>query len=464
MQAVSCREIVETVNGALISGSLETSITGISTDTRNIGKGNLFIPLKGPRFDGHDFIEKAFEIGAAAALTETRERFLKAKVEGTLIKVGDTLKAYGALAANHRKKYSIPFIAVTGSAGKTSTKDMIACVLGSRLRVLKTEANFNNNIGLPSTILKLDGGYDAVVVEMGMRAPGEISYLTRIAKPDMAVITNIGTAHIEKLGSREKIFRAKMEILEGLRYNGLLILNADDEMLYNVKSDIKYRTVFYGISKNAGCRAVNIRSEGESGIRFDAVVKDGRFEVFVPVPGIHNVYNALAAIAAGLEARLAPPDIIRGIAEFIPGEMRMNIINRGNIKIINDAYNANPQSVKAALKVLEEISAGKRSVAVLGDMLELGRFSKLYYNNIGKYAAETGVQLLAATGKYADDIAAGAAEGGMPPEGIAVFRDKDALTGFLSGSLKENDVVLVKASRGMRLEETIEHIGIEHES
>jgi len=459
MLSAKCAEIAEVVSGTLISGDPGLIINGVCTDTRKLEKGSLFIPIKGENFDGHDFISKAFEMGVAASLTEKREMALSSQEKGLpLIKVQDTVRAYGALAANYRMKFSAPFIAVTGSAGKTSTKDMIACALGSRLEVLKTEANFNNEIGLPSTILKLHDKYEAVVVEMGMRSPGDIAYLSRIARPDIVVITNIGTAHIERLGSREKIFRAKMEILEGLRYNGLLVLNADDDLLYKVEGGRKYRTVYYGISKNAELRASGIRSEGEAGTRFNIMTGNNRYEVFVPAPGVHNVYNALAAIAAGMETGLGAEELIEGIRSFIPGKMRLNIIDKGGIKIINDAYNANPQSVRAALNVLVEMAAGKRAVAVLGDMLELGRFSRLYHNSMGRYAAETGVGMLAAAGKYAADIAEGALKAGMVNENIAVFNNVNELVPYLDSSLKEGDVVLFKASRGMKMEDVIEKI------
>jgi len=455
MRVLSCKEILDYVNGTLIFGDSDEVVKGVSTDTRKINDGDLFIPLVGANFDGHDFIEEAFEKGARISLTEKR---ITTGKRGTLIKVDNTLNAYGKLASFYRKKFDIPVIAVTGSVGKTSTKDMIACALSSKLNVLKTEANHNNEIGLPETLLKLENSHEAAVVEMGMRGFGEIAYLSRIAAPDIAVITNIGTAHIERLGSMENILKAKMEILEGLRYNGLIVLNGDDELLYGEKEKIKYRTVYFGTNENADFRAFNIRDAGEAGTYFSIIFNNEKYEIYVPVPGRHNVYNALAAFAVGCEVGLSPDDLIEGISRFSPGNMRMNILNKGSIKLINDTYNSNPQSLRAALKVLADISKGRRSIAVLGDMLELGRFSKIYHKSIGKYAAELGIDTVVTIGSSAYSIAEGAIEGGLPKEKVISFDTNKSATAFLNNYLRQGDVVLVKGSRSMKLEEVVEGI------
>lgn len=453
MHVLKCDEILKATGGTLISGDIKTKFYSISTDSRNIGEKALFIPIIGERFDGHAFIDQSFQAGALGALTQMATAPVENKV---IIKVESTAKALQDIARYYRKLFKIPFVAVTGSVGKTSTKDMIAGVLGQKFNVLKTAGNFNNEIGLPLTIFNLDSFHQASVIEMGMSGFGEISRLTSIAQPDIAVITNIGMSHIEKLGSRQNILKAKMEILEGLSRNGLVVLNGDDKLLYGLKDLLEFRTVFYGMEEGLDYQAYNIKTMGETGTQFEIAVGNKEYKVSVPVPGVHNIYNALAAIAVGLEVELTMEKIISGIAEFSPGAMRLNIVKGKKIKVINDAYNASPHSMEAAINVLNELGAKTRSIAVLGDMLEMGEWAPKAHMDVGRYAAAKDINHIVTVGKEGKNIAEGAIEAGMQKSHVFSFDTTEEALSYLSGMLKENDVVLVKGSRGMKMERIVE--------
>lgn len=453
MQPIKYSEIAEITGGQFICRGKNDTASGITTDSRKISEGDLFIPLVGARFDGHDFIMSSLQAGASGSLTSVDVRPVEGK---TIIKVEDTLKALSAIAGHYREKFRIPFVGITGSVGKTSTKDMIACVLSRRFCVLKTEGNFNNEIGLPLTIFRLDNTHEAAVVEMGMSGLGEISRLTAVARPEVAVITNIGMSHIEKLGSRQNILKAKMEILEGLNKDGLVILNGDDNLLSGLKGLLSFRTVFYGINEGLDYQAFNVRTEGESGTFFEITIGASDYKVHVPVPGIHNVHNALAAIAAGIELGIPVNEIVKGIDDFTPGEMRLNIVKRNGLKIINDAYNASPQSMEAAMSVLSDIKGAGRSVAVLGDMLEMGDWAEKAHFGVGSLAASARLDCLVTVGKQARYIAEGAVKSGMPGEKIFSFECNRDVSQFLNEFLREGDTILIKGSRGMKMEQIVE--------
>lgn len=447
---LSIEEIINATGGGIISKGECSSVTGITTDSRKAGPGELFIPLSGERFDGHDFIAKAFEGGACAALTH-RDGIEPAG--RLLIRVKDTSAALRDLAAYYRSKFNIPFVGITGSVGKTSTKDMVACVLRSRFNVLATSGNLNNEIGVPLTVFRLEDSHEAAVLEMGMSGFGEISRLTAVVRPAVAIITNIGMSHIEQLGSRQNILKAKLEILEGLDSKGLVVLNWDDNLLNGVKSLLTHRTVSYGLEEGADYRAGSINSSGEGGVDFELTVEGRSYDVHLPAPGVHNVYNALAAVAAGRELGVPMEDVIRGISEYKTGKMRMNIISAGGVKVINDAYNASPQSVKAALDVLAEIAAAGDRIAVLGDMLELGGWTKDAHIEVGRYLAGKRLSRLLTVGPNAEYMAQGAAEAGFPGERIDSFPDNEKAGAFLDKIVKNGDAILIKGSRGMRMEE-----------
>lgn len=451
MHTMRCDEIARAVGGHIIYGSSDTLVEAVSTDTRRIGSGDLFVPIIGERFDGHSYIGEAFGKGASASLTAKDGDWSPV---GTVIRVDDTLSALGALAAHYREKFRIPFVGITGSVGKTSTKDMVAGVLGQQLNVLKTEGNFNNEIGLPLTMFRLDSFHQAGVIEMGMSGFGEISRLTAIVKPSIAMITNIGMSHIEKLGSRQNILKAKLEILDGLDKNGLMVLNGDDHLLLGIKDLTGFRTVYYGMEEGSEYYASNVMSAGENGVHFDITISGTEYNVHIPVPGRHNVYNALAAIAAGIELNIPVKKIIDGISQFKPGEMRLNIINAGGIRIINDAYNASPKSMEAALDVLKDISgSGGRKIAVLGDMLEMGEWASKAHEDVGRYAASRGITRLITVGEYGRKIADGAFKEGMSSASISSFKSNSETITYLREFLENGDVVLVKGSRGMEMEQ-----------
>ncbi len=457
MHKLSCREILEATGGKLISGDDSKFFLHISTDSRKIAAGDLFIPIVGEKFDGHVFINSALEQGAVGAITQKE---IQISSDKTLILVDDTLKALQKIASYYRERFSIPFVGITGSVGKTSTKDMIASVLDQKYRVLKTQGNFNNEIGLPLTIFNLESIHEVAVIEMGMSGFGEISRLTAIARPDIAVITNIGLSHIEKLGSRNNILKAKLEILEGLDEDGLVVLNGDDDLLSLQIGKLGYRTVSYGLSDNNDYQARNVENLGEEGTRFNIELSNELYTIHVPVPGIHNVYNALAAIAVAIELGVAIEKAIDGIKEFCPGNMRLNIINRNGIKIINDAYNASPNSMEAALNVLFDIKQEGRTVAVLGDMLEMGDWAPDAHRGVGKYARDKGIDYIITVGKAAADIANGALEGGAAKDCVKIFDSNQKAIELLKGFLKQGDTVLVKGSRGMKMEQIVEALQV----
>lgn len=466
MQAMKCNEVIRAVNGKLISGKNDTKFLNISTDSRTIRNGELFIPIKGERFDGHDYIEHAFRSGASGTVTERDIVEIIKSDNGTdfgkktIIKVDDTLKALKNLASYYRQKFKIPFIGITGSVGKTGTKDMISCILMQEYNVLKTEGNFNNEIGLPLTIFNLEPYHEVAVLEMGMSSIGEISSLTSIVHPRIAVITNIGMSHIEKLGSRQNILKAKMEILEGVPRDGLVVLNGDDNLLYGLKGFLNKHTVYYGMDEGLDYQAYNIQNAGESGVYFDISIKGKEYKIHVPIPGVHNIYNALAALVVGIEMGVSIDGIIEGIRLFTPGKMRLNIISYNEIKIINDTYNANPQSMEAALKVLKDINningnSPKKRIAVLGDMLELGEWAYDAHFNLGKFSVSLGIDYIITVGQDGKNIAKGALEAGAGHEKVKSFSNNTEVLEFLKGFISSGDVILVKGSRGMKMEEIV---------
>lgn len=466
MQSIKCNEVIKAIDGKLISGKNDTEFVNVSTDSRTIRNGELFIPIKGERFDGHDYIEHAFQSGAAGAITERDAAEIYKSDNGidfgekTIIKVDDTLKALRNLASYYRQKFKIPFIGITGSVGKTSTKDMISCILMQEYNVLKTEGNLNNEIGLPLTIFNLEPYHEVAVVEMGMSSIGEISRLTSIVHPKIAVITNIGMSHIEKLGSRQNILKAKMEILEGVPKDGLVVLNGDDNLLYGLKGFLDKHTVYYGMDEGLDYQAYNIQNAGESGVYFNITIKNKEYKIHVPIPGVHNIHNALAALVIGIEMGVPVDEIIEGIRLFTPDKMRLNIVSHKGFKIINDTYNANPQSMEAALRVLKDINSingnsPRRRIAVLGDMLELGDWSYDAHFNLGKFSVSLGIDYIITVGQDGKNIAKGALEAGAGHEKVKSFSDNIEVSEFLKGFISDDDVILVKGSRGMKMEEIV---------
>lgn len=425
-------------------------IKRISLDSRDIDGNTLFFAIKGERFDAHDFAQQVSESGAAALVCHK-----KVDVSCPVIYVDDTKTALLKLSSYYRNKFGdLILIGLTGSVGKTTTKEMTACVMEQKYKTLKTEGNFNNEIGMPKTLFRLEEDTECAVIEMGMSEFGEISALSNTAKPNCAIISNIGVSHIENLGSRDGIFKAKLEMLEGLRKGSPLILNGDDDKLSTVKND-DFNVLFFGIeNENCDVRATDIK-EGDLHTDFTVVCKDGKQNITLPTVGIHNVYNALAAITVGLCFGVTLEQAANGLKDYVPSGMRQRIKKLGNITFIEDCYNASPDSQKAALNSLCTVANGRR-IAVVGDMLELGSYSETAHRQVGEYAAEKKIDMLYTLGENSKYTADSARLGGL--KNVFEFTDKQDLADALIQELKDGDTVMFKASRGMRLEEVFTFI------
>ncbi len=447
---MSLAEIAKVTDGELFYSS-SAIIRNISLDSREIEEGTLFIAIKGERFDGHDFLGKAFEDGAAAIVCER----IPYKVKGNVILVDNSLAALGEIARTHKNLVKPVTVGITGSVGKTTTKQFISAVLAEKFNTHKTDGNFNNEIGMPLTILKMPCDTEALVLEMGMSFKGEISRLSRIAEPDIAVITNVGSSHIENLGSREGIRDAKMEIADGLKKNGKLVLNGDEPLLSGVEGAV-YVSMH---NENSDYRPVNI-VEKDGGFVFDIATPGGTAGKFrINVLGIHNVYNAVLAYAVGKLAGVGDERIKKGLLNFENAAMRQNIYDNDGYTIIEDCYNASPESMVASLGVLCSKADKGRRVAVLGDMLELGKYSEEFHYNVGKKAAELGIDLLFTFGPLSRKIAEGAIASGMNKDSVFEYPDNEDPKGFsdmIKEKLTDGDTVLFKASRGMKLERITE--------
>lgn len=451
METITLGQLLEAVNGKLLGEvtDLTAPIFQVGTDSRKITPGSLFVPLVGENFDGHAYIESALNEGAAGCLTAVeREKYLPNKF---YVKVDETEIALGDLAAWYKSQFDIPFVAVTGSVGKTTAKDMLASVLSTRYNVLKTDGNFNNNIGLPLTLFRLEKSHQICILEMGMDKLGEIDYLANIVKPDIGVITNIGDAHIERLGSRENIFQAKCELLPHVKQDGLLVLDGDDQLLSTLRGHTPVSAVFFGHGEDMDYRAQITGGDGSSYVNCHLTTPHMDREVCIPALGEHMVYPALIATAVAEQFGLTPDQIEIGIRKFVPTRMRMNVLHRkDDITILDDTYNANPQSMRAAISVLAD-SQGEYKAAILGDMLELGPFSPALHAEVGEYLGKVGIQCLIAVGEQSESIAQSAQNSGVPE--IYYCQNKEEAEAYLPGILRAKSTILIKASRGMKLEE-----------
>lgn len=447
MRLFTTEEIAKATNGTA-SGHAE--VTNVVIDNREVTPGSMFIAIKGERLDGHQFIPKAVEAGAVAVMCSK-------DITTTVptIRVEDTTQAFLDLAKYYRKEFDIPVVGLTGSVGKTTTKEMIWCVLNAKYRAHKTYFNWNNEIGLPKVLLGLSPENTAAVIEMGMNHKGEISRLSKTALPTLGVITNVGVSHIENLGSRDGILAAKLEILDGMKPGSTLILNADNDKLATVTRE-DYVIRHFGIHNDADVRAETI-TYNDNDTEFDAVTKNGRVRVAIPTTGEHNVYDALAAIAVGQELGISLEDCAKALQGYAPAGMRENIVKTGGVTVIEDCYNASPDSMKALAETLTIKGApGTRKIAVIADMLELGDYSETAHREAGKYMADAKVDMLLTYGPMSKYAAESAKENGLVR--VFDFDDKDDLTEKLIGMLKPGDVVAFKGSRGMKLEEVIEKV------
>jgi len=459
------RELIKAVSGKIIQGNQDCLINRISIDSRTLIPGDLFFAITGPNFDGHDFIIEAFRKGAVGTVvcknTNTllqNEQIDKNKI---IIEVKDTLSALQDWSKHYKDKFKTFNICVTGSNGKTTTKEIIAHILSQEFPLLKTSGNYNNEIGIPLTLLQLNKSHKILVAEMGMRGLGEIKTLTNFIPPDLAVITNIGEAHIGLLGSKDNIFKAKSELLQSLDKDGIAIINRDDPYFLKTLEIVKDKKVYtFGIENRSDIMARNIRMVSDKGMRFSLEVQNSKSrEIYFPLLGRHNIYNAIAASAVAFALGIELDLIERGLSSFKQLDLHMQLSNFYNdIKILNDSYNASPLSVKSALETLAEAAQNNRKIAILGDMLELGEKTDFYHREIGKEVAKLSIDTLITVGQGGKIIAQSSKEEGMAEKRVFSFEknEKINLAKKLLSLTKPGDFILLKGSREMKMEEILE--------
>jgi len=451
---MSVTEIVEATHGRLLHGSKDAVFEQMFTDSREVQPGGLFVALRGEQHDGHVFIPQAVERGAAGILCERPPQGIDG---AAVVQVEDTRQALFDITAERLRHQSVPIVAITGSAGKTTTKDLIAHVLGRRLRVHKSEGNLNTYTGIPMTIFQMDPRDRALVVEYAMSRAGEIRELAQVAPPTIGVVLNVGLAHVGFLGSIEAVAAAKRELVEGLAAGGLAVLNADDPRVLAM-SAVARRFTLYGLSNDATVRAERVRLHGLEGSTFTLLTPRGRAEVYLRLPGHHSVSNALAAAAVAHEFEFDAPAIASALHGFMPPSRRMNIVSgRNGSTVIDDSYNASPGSMQAALEVLRLAPRGALKIAVLGDMLELGDHAERAHEEIGSLAGKT-ADIVIAVGDYAERVVQSALRAGLATDRAFVVEDADQAVAALTPLLTAQTQVLVKGSRGIRLERVVEQI------
>ncbi|HEY9899657.1 MAG TPA: UDP-N-acetylmuramoyl-tripeptide--D-alanyl-D-alanine ligase [Pantanalinema sp.] len=451
---LSLDDVLKATGGRLVAGEARAAFTGVTTDTRDLRAGSLYVPLKGERFDGHDFLDRAKAAGASGVLVSRDDASLP---EGlSAVRVEDTLAAYGDIARHHREQLGLTVVAVTGSSGKTSTKEAVAAFLGRFMRVGKTHANFNNEIGVPKTLLSMTPSDEAVVVEMGMRGPGEIAYLASVARPDVGIITNVGTAHIGRLGTQEAIARAKGELLRVGGPAMAAVLNADDPLVMAQAEGHAGALVTYGLRPGTA----TVWAEGD-GLTFDACYqagprqREGRMRLSLPMAGAHHRSNALAAVAVAWHLGLALPEAFCFAPSDLPG--RAHVLRLGDVEVVDETYNANPESVRSALAgFCAEPCAGRR-IAVLGEMGELGTYAEVGHRAVGDAVRDLPIDRAFTVGEMGRWIA------DQAPGKTLHFPDKPALIAALLEAVEGGDRVFVKGSRSTRMEEIVQalshHLG-----
>lgn len=442
------KEIIEATNGQLLSGNLDDDIRGFTQDTRKIQQGDMYIPLIGEKNDGHNYIEQAFVNGASSIITSQKVDY----PDKNVILVEDTMQAMTDMAAYLRTHRNVKVVGITGSVGKTSTKDMIYSVVSMKYKTLKTLGNYNNHIGLPLTILRYQDE-EVMILEMGMNHLGEIEHLTHIAQPDVAAITNVGTAHIGELGSRENILKAKMEIVKGFKNHGTLVINDDNDMLHTIQED-DYSLIKIGQNNDCDFKAYHVDLRLEESY-FDIDYQGKTYHVHVPVSGEHFVYNALIAIAIGLTLDIDMELCIHGVENFELTKNRMDIIElKDGIKVIDGTYNANLDSMKSSLDVLSQYK--NRKIAILADMLELGEYEQSLHEEVGKYVVEKNIDELLCVGQASSYIIKKAQSLGLVH--AYHFENNEALVEYLDELIEPDDILLIKGSHGMHLKEVVEHL------
>ena len=447
-------EIRRACGGKLLCGDPEAVVTSVSTDSRKIEPGALFVPIKGERTDAHAYITATFAAGAVATLTEEHTEM---KDSNAWIRVPSTLSALPLIATAHRARFSIPVVGVTGSVGKTTTKEMIALALSAEKNVMRTEGNHNSQVGLPLTIFRLGPEHEAAVVEMGMSDFGEMSRLAEIAAPDYAVITNIGISHIQQLKTQQNILGEKLHIIDRFREDSILFLNGDDPLLANLRGKLRVRTQYFGMQPWCDYRAEKIAFH-PNGIHFVFRAKGVEQEVELPVLGLHNVTNALASLAVSHSLGVDLGKAAKALQEYQPLAMRQQLHRHNGITVVDDSYNASPDAIKSSLDMLESLrEQDGRCLAVLADMLELGELEHRAHFEVGAYAAKTGLDVLVTVGERAAAIAEGA-RSVRPEIPCHVCHANEEAAEVLKSILRRGDIVLVKGSRGMHTDEIVKKI------
>ena len=442
---------IEALLGATGECELKEVAQGYSIDSRTIQPGELFFAVKGERLDGHDYVHQALERGAVSAVVQ-KDQLARYPVKTCRLAVDDTLVALQTLATAVRRLWGKPLVGITGSVGKTTTKEAIAHVLGSRFRVLKSEGNFNNHFGLPLMLLKLEPEHDVAVIEMGMSHAGEIAALAKIAQPEIGAVTVVAPVHLEYFDSIAGIARAKYELIESLPPGGTAVLNADDEYVSRFGRDFKGKVILFGTQRPADVRAENVELRGAEGSAFDVVVGAVRQRTMLPLVGAHNITNALAAVAVGLERGVPLPEITAALATLAPADKRGQVVQVGNIKVVNDCYNSNPKALAAMVDALAAMPA-KRRIVVAGEMLELGPTGSELHRCAGQHIAEKKIDLLLGVRGLAQNMVDGAKSAGMQAEFVATPEEAGE---WLARETRDGDVVLLKASRGVKLEKALE--------
>ena len=456
MKNMSLQKITAACGGTYCGSAdlSEREVSSVVIDSRKAEKDSLFVAIKGARVDGHSFIPQVMEKGALCAVSEQD----LGDVPYPYIKVGSCEQALKDIAEHYRRSLDIRVVGISGSVGKTSTKEMIASVLGQKFNVLKTEGNFNNEIGLPLTVFNIREEHEIAVLEMGISHFGEMTRLAKIARPDICVVTNIGVAHIESLGSRDGILKAKTEMFQYMNPEGTIILNGDDDKLRGFVPENGVSPVYFGLDPSCPYHAEKTENKGLRGTDAEFVTPDSRFRAHISIPGGHMVYNALAGIAVGTALGMTPDEMARGIEALVPIAGRNNLIETERWSIIDDCYNANPASMKSSLDVLA--CADTRTVAILGDMFELGASEKEMHYEVGAYAAEKGISVLICIGGLSAETARGARESsdGAAME-ILHYSTKEDFFKEMNDVLKKDDTILVKASHGMEFTEIVNFLG-----
>ncbi len=448
-------ELVQVVGGELLIEGQSRLVKSVSTDTRSLKPGDVFFALKGESFNGNTFLEKAFQQGASGAVIDSNKLKGKLEVDGFVVRVRDSLEALGKLASFVRKRVGFKVVAITGSTGKTTTRDFLASILSKSMRTVSSPRNFNNEVGVPLTLLQADQSTEVAVVEMAMRGLGQIAYLARLAQPDIGVVTTVGLTHYELLGSEEKILKAKAELVENLSPNGWAVLNCDDTSFNFLAKQSQAEVIKFGFRNQPHFTAEKISLDNEARASFVLVTPQGKIDIKLAYPGRHCLENALAASAAAWHLGLSLEEIKQGLEKAELSSMRMEVEKIGGVTLINDAYNANPTSMAAALEVLSAFKAQRRW-ACLGDMLELGPIAQREHRKLGKKLAQYHFDGILFLGEMSSEVSQAAIEAGFPGEQINLFNDHQEAARFLVNILKPGDVALFKASRALSLERVVD--------